>query len=1621
MSLEAHAVSATEEPAKEPAAPPVDFARDAALLEHEAGLSPPALAARLLHHAGHLFEVKVGDRENARRLFIAAAEVDAAYRPAVDSLRQLCAAAGEWETVAGLYARELSFARDNAARFEIMRAQAGVYARRLDRPDLAAQIYGQAFALAPDSPLLLDWAIAEAAAKGDAPREVELRVKLAHALRDEKLKARQLSRAAAAAEAAGDAATARTLRGELLQISPTDLEAQASTLPALHAAADVGALERVARAEVDASSSSPPRVRLARLLAERRGGVDEALELLQSAREINPRDGLALETLIDVLARQGDTARYETNLLARLDGARDPLDKAGAALRLARHLGAAGRGDEARAFYARALELVPGHPEAAAATAQPAGPVTFDVELGRLDAALAGEADPARKADLLCQLGLVLEDLGRADEAASRYLDALGAAPANLGLRTALVRLYERAQRWQELASFYEKEYLTAPDEGHGRDALVEMADLLETRLHDLAGAQAAYRRALELRADATAARGLVRCAQTTNKPLDLVFGLEQEAGCLADAPRRRAALLHRAAEIYAGELARPKDAVRLFERLLAEDAADAPARRALDAIGRAHPDLVPPKPLVEEPGSAELSAGLALAARQWDDAARLFAGVLAKRSDHPTGWADYARLQADRGDFASAVDALERYAALLTDGISRADVLLRAAELAEERLCDPTRAARLVEAAVLVAPRHVASWRLVSRFALARGDVARAVQALEQESTVAQLKDRTTALRRLASLLADRVGDRPRAIALHRQIVDEDSSDLWSIAELERLYRDAGEPAKSAEFRSRFAARCSDVRAGALLRTTAAEDRAKAGDVDGAINEYRRALAVDGRIRTAIDEVLLALKLKGDRAGLVDLYQRMAPFLDNDSQAVLALLRGEMHEADGQTTLALKCYRDAVAADAALLPAMRGARRLHEAAGEWNEARALLAQEGEAHVDKVLGVQLIVRAGEIAEEQVHDVEVAEGHYLSALVKIPGEPRAMSRLDALLRPQGRFAELVTIYEREGEAVTDDAPRGADLYAEAAWLRYEKLGEDRRAAVPLNRALSRDPACARALELKAVLALAAGNAAEAEEALAAAMGASTGAKQARILGRLAQARLATGNAAGALEAAQAALTAEPSNEHLELVLTAATAAGAQDVASQAVERLLVTAPDRIAGARFARLGAQARRSHGDVEGASGLYRRALDFLPGDPEAIEGLEKMHLDAGDFGGLAAAYESLASTSAADPNAARQYLTKAAGVWEKSGAPVRAAAVFQNALKTDPHNGPLRLALARTLSQSAATRSQAVAELRTLVASTAVQAEPVRELLRLFEADGRRDAAFIALGCLAATNHATGEERAQYTQLAARLPAGPSAALSADEIEPLIHPGERSSPVREVFAAIGPALVKVVAGNIDRHGLGRGDRVKGDVRTAADRVAKIFGVGDFELYSAARTPLDAWVENTETPSLVVGSGVIQRGSGELLFTLGQLLGHLRLRTQAAFFAQPIEVANLVAEALRQVDPSFSRFGTRNEQLAQLVSRAFGRSERKALEPLLPRFAGAVNFGAFTWGMAYTSHRFGLCTAGDPLAAVRVITRDNGRPQPPLEERADVRELIAFAVSEEHLALRQKLRIALA
>jgi hypothetical protein len=174
--------------------------------------------------------------------------------------------------------------------------------------------------------------------------------------------------------------------------------------------------------------------------------------------------------------------------------------------------------------------------------------------------------------------------------------------------------------------------------------------------------------------------------------------------------------------------------------------------------------------------------------------------------------------------------------------------------------------------------------------------------------------------------------------------------------------------------------------------------------------------------------------------------------------------------------------------------------------------------------------------------------------------------------------------------------------------------------------------------------------------------------------------------------------------------------------------------------------------------------------------------------------------------------------------------------------------------------------------------------------------------------------------------------------------------------------------------------------------------------------------------------PYLVrVGVDVARRTTlREQRFLLGRAAAALRSRS---CLGQALPAKALVAWA-----NAAARVGVgsaADDEQARLIAKAISRRARKALEPVARALLAAVpppDPAAWLEGTARTADRLGLILCGDVPTAIEALLREGpdrpaGRAQAvaAAAARPEVRALLAFAASDVHFALRQRLRVAIA
>ncbi len=1562
-------------------------------LAMEAEGRPDELAARLGVQAALL----AADEDEARCHLERTFARTPGHRPAIERLRRLSAATEQWDDAVRQYERLVPLESTPEARRELLVAMAVVRGQRQGRFDLAQQLCDAVLTMFPDDPVALGLAAHYAARRGAHADEAARYALLVQTASDPILT--QLGAARAARLTALNSSPGAVDWNRTLLSFDASNGAALSALLAAGLAGDLDALASWRDAEAQG-----PVGRLAELLAEFRSPT------IGTRHSPDASTGTAAEALWRAweARRRGAADEWRGWLSAAAAGSGDALLRSEALLELAALDEAAGDRKEARRRYREALALRPEAVEAENAL-EALTQRTPAEALSRLEAQLSSEEDRRERALLRLQIGSLQVEEGL-NAAHAETVDALLALDDAEAIDALLLQLLNEGP-WVALAEVLRR---LASSETNAEAALhlAMLAIVREYHLGDLPGAIEVQRELVARTSETPALLGLLRLLFAANSPQETVRQLQAIALDDTTPARLAAALLVHGAHVQERELDDPSGAKRSLESALTRSEGHLGARLALIGLRQRHGALFPEVELTR-PGARER---------------RLRAGLSQLDADPATLWAAAGEIAPAtkllltlqsafvRGQRFGVRAALEELSGRIETPSDKGFLTFLAGlvclvdeqnpQLALERLSEASGA------------ENGDALRLLSaRIAAASGLSSAAVGTLRSLLSGASGGLRIDLARQLAALLTSQ-GDDSSAAGVLLSALEEAPRHAPSLVDAIDALERAGDGERAAELRGRLAALAQGARAAVLLRMTNALMHDDNSRRDSAAAEFRRVLSIDGTVRAARDAWLDVSMRRGDHAGAYELLETIASTLAPEERAAIAFERAQLLGKRSNPALVKKALEESLATDPSHLPALRELRHLAEASTDWASVADHLVKEATllGGSPDALPMQFEAAA---KYEQAGRLETAEALLLKLLTATPGEPVAVAGIERMLSSQGRYSELVAIFEREAEYCDATPVRSAELYTSAARIRFEKLGEDRRALVPLNRALTRDPANVRAQALKAKLALLVGTGDELQDAIHRALQ-EPGADRPALLVRLAELHLSAGRHDEALDAARRAQQLDDSRAVRELVYRIAVASGDPHVADEALEKLIDVLPEAAEGARLALDEARSRKNAGDASAASNWFRKAVLLAPGDAEAVDGLERLHLERGDLAGLAEGYEALATASRADPVNMRRHLAKAAAAWERSGAPAKAIGVYQNAVQAAPENPVLRLLLARMLGRHPQSRAGAFEELRQLAARPPLYADLFRELSRQFELDGRRDAAFVALGCLVGLGAATDDEMSRHAQLAATAPHGPRQ-LTPEECTVLVHPNESSSQIHALLKDLGPALPRLLPGDLGRHDVGRSDRLPaGELRSAVEQLAMALGVAPVEALVASRHPRDGAIEATLPPTLLFGKELVSGPISESRFVAGQLLGRLRVNTHALFAAAPIEVASLVAEVLRTVDPQFDRFGVPNASLAASLAKEVGPAERAALESLKPRFSGAVNFGQFTQAMGYTSHRFGLVASGDAAAALRALTRDVGKPTPPVLERADVRELVTFAVGEEHLSLRQKLNIAL-
>jgi hypothetical protein len=190
---------------------------------------------------------------------------------------------------------------------------------------------------------------------------------------------------------------------------------------------------------------------------------------------------------------------------------------------------------------------------------------------------------------------------------------------------------------------------------------------------------------------------------------------------------------------------------------------------------------------------------------------------------------------------------------------------------------------------------------------------------------------------------------------------------------------------------------------------------------------------------------------------------------------------------------------------------------------------------------------------------------------------------------------------------------------------------------------------------------------------------------------------------------------------------------------------------------------------------------------------------------------------------------------------------------------------------------------------------------------------------------------------------------------------------------------------------------------------------------VPGFDLYVSSEKEKYARVVSFDKPVVYLSADVAAAKTPEAAFALGRAMAMARDGTGALADLRGDEVTAMFAAAavIAGVDPGSvdaiaGVAGEAHDERVKAMNKAIARRAKKNLAVLASRFGELAAPHEWARAMMSTAARAGVLVAGDLGAALDVL--DVGRGGRALADDPWALDLLAWAVGEDHLALRTKL-----
>jgi golgin subfamily B member 1 len=1209
--------------------------------------------------------------------------------------------------------------------------------------------------------------------------------------------------------------------------------------------------------------------------------------------------------------------------------------------------------------------------------------------LNTVNAWLKAEKDPKRKIRLCLHLAKWYgDDLNRPDYAQPMYAQIVQLEPNNVGAIRQMAQLYRKSGNYQKYGEALTKALDVAIQDVDQKEILTELGELLEGQMGQQEQALEYFKRALKVDGNfLPALDNLERIYTARGNNRELVDVLSRKVPALK-APEDIVQTRLRVASIYESQLNEKQKAGTAYREVLEVESSNL---QALRGLARVYSDL-----------------------EQWPDLVRTLEAEL-------------------------TVVETER---------ERADALMHLAHLQEEKFLKSEIAAGYLEQALEIDPNSEDAY-----FALERN-----YRKLRQWPELLSCYDRhiSTTLDRatkvdlyghIAQVQADELDDSDKAIDAYRNIVDIDDANVPALEALAKLYEKAGDAQGSVDYMTRVAELTSDSkqRVEAFYRIGRALDE-KLGDRVSAQDKYEVALDLDpSHLPTlgALKQIAL------DNAD----YDKAARYIDQEQSYTtaprqrakllveLGRLREEMLQDHDSAVLA---WEAAVEADPENEEAALPLADECIATEQWQRAEPLLEllTRKAGKRDRSEQHELNRKLGKVAASLGKDDRAFKAYSAAHQLDLTNQETVRGLSDVSFRLKDWGTSLTNFQKVLTGLEESDTEARADVYYHLGAIKKEQ-GQPKQAITNFEKALSvhqthkptLEALVAIYTELKDWKQVVAYKRQILDDLV-------DGEERFALLGEIADIWSENDkNPARAIEALEEARDIKPT--HLPLLNRLLALYPLAEQWARMIDTIQAIADvekDPIRKSKFLFTIAQLYRDkENDLDRAVELFNEALDLNPQYLEAFERINKILTNQKDWKGLERAFRKMLRrlSSAGIQNPDLEW-----NLWHNLGLiyrdrmqdPSSAIEAFKMATRYKPDEAVERQILAELYEVTDQVEA-AIGEHWIVLQRDPMKVEPYRALYRLALKVHDYDRAWTLCAALSFLGKADEDERGFFEQYRPKGMVQVRSRLDNEQwVKNLFHK-EESIFIGKIFEMVTPAAVVAKTQALARaKQLPTLDpRFKQDPATSTVTFAKTFGwaaqvlgVQQPDLYVRNDVPGALIPVPSSPPASVAGQTVLTGFTPqELTFIVGKhLSGYRGEHYLKNLFPTLAELKVVMFAGIKIIMSDFNvppDMAQAVNGLAVELAKTMRPIERDSLRIVVQKFVddGArADLKRWMQVVEVTAARAGLLLCGDLDIAKKIIAAE---PQLPgeLSPSEKMKELLIFSVSEQYLALRKALGIA--